>query len=524
MLIIIAGGGIAGLAAGAFLRERTNFSIEIFERGGPIDILDDMTPKKDDYGIAVAPNGIACLSLLGMKDPISDLNGCELNQILFRTSENPKNVPIQKYDFRSLFGQPSVFCRRTAMIRWLTKKCIEDRQDGRAKVTIHYHCKTTKIDAVLGELHCINLESAEIIQRSADLLICADGIEKVGRMAVLAAQEAEKKGINTLPITNPGQEKILQYSYMSVISPQELLDRPQLRFLVEGQDERQIGPRTTLANWYHNAPYKGMPAAEILEALQKHKRIVLYPIDRQGYHQLFAYGAMTEDIMAKFGRGPLAGQQQDHKSDQSVPTSNAITIPRGSILHGASTEEAQNTFKVFHDEASSLLSLNGKEGIDICMIRDSDPIDHWSVNGRTVLVGDAAHASVPHTGQGSSQALEDAETLSFILAKWQSDHPDLSSGNHAVKPCFKRVFDQFEQVRIPKAHKAQITARMANGHLPGLEKMDLEKYNAEILLWKSTEKTLAEIENGQYKKLDAFLTYNHLIGQVNSHTNLGIIA
>jgi len=518
MLVIIAGGGIAGLAAGAFLRERTNFTIEIFERGeGWIELREEEnTPKKDDYGIAVAPNGIACLRILGMKDPIYDLNGCELNQILFRTSENPKDVPIQKYDFRALFGQPSVFCRRTAMIRYLTKKCTEDRQDGREKVRIHYNCKTIAIDAVEGELQYVNLKSTEneIIKRSADLLICADGIEKVGRKAVLAAQEAEKKGIKTETYSssshlNSRQEKILQYSYMSVISPQQLLERPQLRFLVEGQDERQIGPRTTLANWYHNAPYKGMPAAEILEALQKHKRIVLYPIDRQGNHQLFAYGAMTEEVMAKFGRGPLAGKDEN---------TNRL-IPRGSILHGASTEEAHKTFQVFHDEASSLLSLNGKDGIDICMIRDSDPIDHWSVNGRTVLVGDAAHASVPHTGQGSSQALEDAETLSFILAKWQSEQVEIQK-----KPCFKEVFEKYEQVRIPKAHKAQITARMANGHLPGLEKMDLEKYNGEILLWKSTECTLAEIENGQHKKLDSALTDNNLNSQINSHTTLGIIA
>lgn len=531
MLVIIAGGGIAGLAAGAFLRERTNFTIEIYERGGPIDLSDNL-PRRDDYGIAVAPNGVACLKILGMDDPICDLNGCELNQILFRTSENPTDVPIQRYDFRSLFGHPSVFCRRTAMIRWLTKKCTEDRLDGREKVTIHYHCKTIGIDAVRGELQYINVKTPEqhqIVQRSADLLICADGIEKIGRRAVLTALEAEKKGLRAGVVTSqtyPNHEKVLQYSYMSVISPEQLRKRPQLQFLVEGQSERQIGPRTTLGNWYHNAPNKGMSAAEITRALQEHKRIVIYPIDRQGYHQLFAYGAMTQEMLARFGRGPLSCQPGDGSSVQSTPLSsptsaNTRNILRGSILHGTSTEEAYRTFQVFHEEASSLLSLHEEEGIDICMIRDSDPIDKWSVNGRTVLLGDAAHASVPHTGQGSSQALEDAETLSFILAKWQSEHNDFLKDT-TFKPCFKEVFDKYEQVRIPKAHRAQITARMANGHEPGLETMDLDKYNAEILLWKSTERTLAEIEKGLYKKLETPLKDNSV--KINSHTSLGIIA
>ncbi|PWN37051.1 FAD/NAD(P)-binding domain-containing protein [Meira miltonrushii] len=530
MLVIIVGGGIAGLAAGAFLRERTNFTIEIYERGGPIDLTDN-SPRRDDYGIAVAPNGVACLKLLGMDDPLEDLNGCELNQILFRTSDNPTDVPIQKYNFRALFGHPSVFCRRTAMIRWLAKKCIEDRPDGREKVMIHYHCKTIGIDAARGEFQYINVKSPEdhpIVQRSADLLICADGIEKIGRRAVLTAQEAEKKGVMAGMVTsraNPNQAKILQYSYMSVISPQDLRERPQIRFLAEGQSERQIGPSTTLANWYHNAPQKGMSSAEILKALQQHKRIVLYPIDRQGYHQMFAYGAMTDEILARFGRGPLVCRPEDGSSAQSTPmtsptSANTRNVLRGSILHGAPTEEAYETFQVFHEEASSLLALHEEEGINMCMIRDSDPIDHWSVNGRTVLVGDGAHASVPHTGQGSSQALEDAETLSFILAKWQTEHSDMLQEND--KPCFKEVFDKYEQVRIPKAHKAQLTARMSNGHVPGLEKMDLDKYNAEILLWKSTERTLAEIEKGLYNKFETPSSDKHI--KINSHTSLGIIA
>lgn len=42
-------------------------------------------------------------------------------------------------------------------------------------------------------------------------------------------------------------------------------------------------------------------------------------------------------------------------------------------------------------------------------------LPHWGVNG-IVLVGDAAHALSPTTGQGASQALEDAQTLGLLLA------------------------------------------------------------------------------------------------------------
>lgn len=43
------------------------------------------------------------------------------------------------------------------------------------------------------------------------------------------------------------------------------------------------------------------------------------------------------------------------------------------------------------------------------------PLTHWS-HGRITLLGDAAHATVPHHGQGANQSIEDAIVLSDLLA------------------------------------------------------------------------------------------------------------
>ncbi|MFW0795009.1 FAD-dependent monooxygenase [Gordonia sp. CPCC 205515] len=43
------------------------------------------------------------------------------------------------------------------------------------------------------------------------------------------------------------------------------------------------------------------------------------------------------------------------------------------------------------------------------------PLTHWS-DGRVTLLGDAAHATVPHHGQGANQSIEDAIVLSDLLS------------------------------------------------------------------------------------------------------------
>ncbi|MEU3616624.1 FAD-dependent oxidoreductase [Streptomyces sp. NPDC006872] len=58
--------------------------------------------------------------------------------------------------------------------------------------------------------------------------------------------------------------------------------------------------------------------------------------------------------------------------------------------------------------------------------------------GRTLLVGDAAHAASPATGQGASMALEDA----VILAKCLRDAPDLDS-----------ALSRYEELRRPRVER-----------------------------------------------------------------------
>jgi salicylate hydroxylase len=72
------------------------------------------------------------------------------------------------------------------------------------------------------------------------------------------------------------------------------------------------------------------------------------------------------------------------------------------------------------------------------------------VHGRVALVGDAAHAMLPHQGAGAGQALEDAYFLSGLLSD-----TSLRSGD------LPRVLEVYERIRKPRASAVQRTSREA---------------------------------------------------------------
>lgn len=72
-------------------------------------------------------------------------------------------------------------------------------------------------------------------------------------------------------------------------------------------------------------------------------------------------------------------------------------------------------------------------------IHDVPSLPAWSA-GRTVLIGDAAHAVAPHSGQGASMALEDAMFLAKLLRE--------SSG-----AALEKIFAEFERQRRPRTDK-----------------------------------------------------------------------
>jgi salicylate hydroxylase len=83
------------------------------------------------------------------------------------------------------------------------------------------------------------------------------------------------------------------------------------------------------------------------------------------------------------------------------------------------------------------------------------PLPHW-YRGRAVLLGDAAHAMLPHQGQGANTTVEDAFTLAALLAQ-ATDPQDLPS-----------AFATYQALRRGRTRRIQRLSWVTNAllHLP----------------------------------------------------------
>jgi len=73
--------------------------------------------------------------------------------------------------------------------------------------------------------------------------------------------------------------------------------------------------------------------------------------------------------------------------------------------------------------------------------------------GPMIIIGDAAHAASPSSGQGASMAIEDA----LVLAKCLRDVPDTTA-----------AFAAFERIRRPRVERVvAFGARSSNSKAPG---------------------------------------------------------
>jgi 2-polyprenyl-6-methoxyphenol hydroxylase-like FAD-dependent oxidoreductase len=143
-----------------------------------------------------------------------------------------------------------------------------------------------------------------------------------------------------------------------------------------------------------------------------------------------------------FGYGFCSSDPNDGVMWWSTQPSHGMTAAAYRIK---SQEEIRQHLRDFHagwhDPISDI--IDAAENIVVTDTLDVATLPTWS-RKRTVLIGDAAHATSPHAGQGASLALEDALRLGRLMAEGQE---------------LGVTFQNFELDRRPRAEKIVALAR-----------------------------------------------------------------
>lgn len=106
------------------------------------------------------------------------------------------------------------------------------------------------------------------------------------------------------------------------------------------------------------------------------------------------------------------------------------------------TKRLQSEFSAFALPVQALL-----QHVTACFrwaLHDRPPLPHW-IDGRVALMGDAAHPMLPFMAQGAVMAMEDAATLSALLARSPQD--PISALN------------TYQKTRLPRATRVQAASR-----------------------------------------------------------------
>jgi 2-polyprenyl-6-methoxyphenol hydroxylase-like FAD-dependent oxidoreductase len=113
-----------------------------------------------------------------------------------------------------------------------------------------------------------------------------------------------------------------------------------------------------------------------------------------------------------------------------------------------SKEEVMKGFAHIHESALNIIhhGTNWK----LWVLCDRDPTERW-IDGRVVVLGDAAHPMLQYFAQGACQAMEDAVCLSHMLGSHASDH--------AV------ALKKYRELRFPRTAKVQMLSRVIGEHI-----------------------------------------------------------
>ncbi|KAK7980470.1 hypothetical protein PG989_012927 [Apiospora arundinis] len=188
--------------------------------------------------------------------------------------------------------------------------------------------------------------------------------------------------------------------------------------------------------------------------VSKHKHFLSYPITCNTKLNIVAF------VTKRLGGGIPINEKEDE--------ANKYKNIRESWSSLCDRDEVVADFADFDEPVQRIISLmDEKPGR--WRINDHEPLSRWHfAGGRVVLVGDAAHAMLPHMGAGAGQSVEDGWILGRALADYLRGHdsdsrdgnPNGGSSGDNKFESLESTMQFYQDIRLPRAQKVQAGSRV----------------------------------------------------------------
>jgi len=257
-------------------------------------------------------------------------------------------------------------------------------------------------------------------------------LDAISHFADLTKTHFNKRCVS-LSNSDDGSEVIMQFSDGTSTSADVVLGADGVRsvtrtYVVSGPEGFTSPGRFVRTSFTNTIAYRGLvPNAKVVESRMKtvmnktpicwvglDKHIITFPIK----------GGTIINIVA-------------FVTDRSKPPSPE-PLPQPWVTQH-STETLLSTFSDFGTDP--LILLGCIENPSAWAIHSVHPMLDSYVNGRVALIGDAAHAMLPHLGAGAGQGLEDVLLLVKLLS-----HPETTSAK------VDDILQAYDMIRRPRAN------------------------------------------------------------------------
>ncbi|KAI1612438.1 hypothetical protein EDD36DRAFT_236733 [Exophiala viscosa] len=405
--IAIIGGGLAGLTLSIGL-SHNNIPHQIYESAGAFAEI--------GAGIALGPNSVKALQLLdpaindGFKKCVTYNDGVETDE--FGSSLGPKSA--EWLDMR--IGMRDGF---NDLITTVTHKgssipgraCFHRARflDELLKLippsTAQFGKALRSIKPAEDQEENLVLHFADSTTATASAVIACDGIKSVVRRSLLE----EYPGHPALRPQSTGE-----FAYRAMFTKE--------RFVSLTKGRLSPGKGTLFCG--------------------DHGYIVMYPVEK---------GAFMNMVAIK--HEPRPSESNANHSQYFTPS----VKEEANWVQPVTTETVIADFANWGEPIQALLSEIQRP--ERWALFDHLPAPTY-VKGKVVIMGDAAHASTPHQGQGAGMAFEDSFVLSGVLGKVlgpsrEGAEASASTVNAKIEACFRA----YDAVRRPRTQKLCKTSR-----------------------------------------------------------------